>query len=96
MGFGGLLLSLETFLVVRKISIHIKTISIFVEECDDERHVAVQPSTDRSRNTPPWQKRSAASITTCLRLRRAEAQISYSTPSTEPFPTPFPSLRTSL
>ncbi|GFV61467.1 hypothetical protein TNCV_2938091 [Trichonephila clavipes] len=30
----------------------------FMEEyrSDDERHVAMQPTTERSRNMPPWQK----------------------------------------
>ncbi|GFS47115.1 hypothetical protein TNCV_2053021 [Trichonephila clavipes] len=44
----------------------------FVKEyrSDDKRHVALQSPTHRYRNTPPWQKRAAAS-TTCLRLRRA-------------------------
>ncbi|GFU10390.1 hypothetical protein TNCV_3514681 [Trichonephila clavipes] len=63
---------------------------------DDENHVALQSPSDHSRNTPPRQMRPAASITTCLRLRRAETQISHSTPSNEPLLTPLSSVRTLL
>ncbi|GFW72802.1 hypothetical protein TNCV_1266451 [Trichonephila clavipes] len=53
---------------------------------DDERHVALQPPTDRSRNMPPRQKCAAASTTKCLRLRRVGKQIFHSTPSNESLP----------
>ncbi|GFV87910.1 hypothetical protein TNCV_781911 [Trichonephila clavipes] len=61
---------------------------------DGERPVAVQPPTDRSRNTPPRKKRAVASTTTCMGRRLAGTQISNS--SADLLLKPFLSLRTSL
>ncbi|GFW48279.1 hypothetical protein TNCV_1108421 [Trichonephila clavipes] len=54
-------------------------------QSDDERHVVLQSPTNQ-RNTPPWKIRTVASITTYLRLRRDETQISHTTPSHTPLP----------
>ncbi|GFW17089.1 hypothetical protein TNCV_2762131 [Trichonephila clavipes] len=74
MVFGGPFFSLNTFPVARKAPIHIKT--HFTKGSLHSKH---RPTIRKMRFH--GKKRAAASITTFLRLRRAETQIPYSSAS---------------